>query len=117
MSDRQLPLKRRGLGDLIAEELRRLDADQPYADALSAATGESDLDARPAKREHVWRDPMRAIDAARRPPPRRRPRRRRKKAAQEGAAKKTRPRRSAAKTSKAAAKKTDREGDARRRSS
>ena len=59
MSDRQLPLKRRGLGDLLAEELRRLDADQPYADALSAATGEQDLDARPAMREHVWRDPMR----------------------------------------------------------
>src|SRR3990170_98652 len=58
MSDRQLPLKRRELGDLIAEELRRLDADQPYADALAAATGERELDSRPAKREHVWRDPM-----------------------------------------------------------
>ncbi|HEX7187573.1 MAG TPA: glucose-6-phosphate dehydrogenase assembly protein OpcA [Actinomycetes bacterium] len=58
MTDRQLPLKRRELGDLIAEELRRLDADQPYADALAAATGERDLDARPAKREHIWRDPM-----------------------------------------------------------
>ena len=32
--DRQLPLKRRELGDLLAEELRRLDADQPYAEAL-----------------------------------------------------------------------------------
>jgi glucose-6-phosphate dehydrogenase assembly protein OpcA len=59
MSDRQLPLKRRELGDLIAEELRRLDADQPYADALAAATGEKDLDSRPAKRQHIWRDPMR----------------------------------------------------------
>jgi glucose-6-phosphate dehydrogenase assembly protein OpcA len=59
MSDRQLPLKRRSLGDLLAEELRRLDADQPYADALSAVTGEKGLDGRPAKREHVWRDPMR----------------------------------------------------------
>ena len=58
LTDRQLPLKRRPLGDLIAEELRRLDADQPYADALSAATGEKNLDARPAKREHVWLDPM-----------------------------------------------------------
>lgn len=58
MTDRQLPLKRRPLGDLIAEELRRLDADQPYADALSAVTGEKDLDSRPAKREHVWVDPM-----------------------------------------------------------
>lgn len=59
MPDRQLPLKRRPLGDLIAEELRRLDADQPFADALSAFTGERDLGARPAKREHIWRDPMR----------------------------------------------------------
>ena len=59
MSDRELPLKRRTLGDLLAEELRRLDADQPYADALSAVTGEQKLDQRPAKREHVWRDPMR----------------------------------------------------------
>ena len=59
MSDRQLPLKRRTLGDLLAEELRRLDADQPYAEALSAVTGEKGLDGRPAKREHVWRDPMR----------------------------------------------------------
>ncbi len=67
MSDRQLPLKRRPLGDLIAEELRRLDADQPYADALSAATGEKDLDSRPAKRVHIWKDPMRP--AARRTTP------------------------------------------------
>jgi glucose-6-phosphate dehydrogenase assembly protein OpcA len=59
MSDRQLPLKRRTLGDLLAEELRRLDADQPYADSLSAVTGESGLDQRPPKREHIWRDPMR----------------------------------------------------------
>jgi glucose-6-phosphate dehydrogenase assembly protein OpcA len=58
MSDRQLPLKRRSLSELIGEELRRLDADQPYADALSAVTGEKDLDSRPAKREHVWVDPM-----------------------------------------------------------
>lgn len=66
MPDRQLPLKRRELGDLLAEELRRLDADQPYAEALAAVTGESAerLAERPAKREHIWRDPERA--AARR---------------------------------------------------
>lgn len=58
ITDRQLPLKRRPLGELIAEELRRLDADQPYADALSAVTGETDLDSRPAVREHIWVDPM-----------------------------------------------------------
>jgi glucose-6-phosphate dehydrogenase assembly protein OpcA len=55
--DRQLPLKRRELGDLIAEELRRLDADQPYAEALSAFTKETGLNDRPAMRAHVWRDP------------------------------------------------------------
>lgn len=37
--ERYLPLVRRGVGDLIGEELRRLDADQPYAAALAAATG------------------------------------------------------------------------------
>jgi len=37
--DRVLPLPRRRLGDLIGEELRRLDPDEPYADALFAATG------------------------------------------------------------------------------
>ncbi len=55
--DRQLPLKRRELGDLLAEELRRLDADQPYADALAAVTGVRGLNDRAAVRSHVWRDP------------------------------------------------------------
>jgi glucose-6-phosphate dehydrogenase assembly protein OpcA len=56
--DRALPLPRREAGDLLAEELRRLDADQPYAEALAAATGLSeDLSARPPEREHVWLDP------------------------------------------------------------
>ena len=49
--DRQLPLKRRELGDLLAEELRRLDADQPYAEALATATGEKGLDERPPMRD------------------------------------------------------------------
>ena len=35
------------VGDELAEELRRLDADQPYAAALGAATGVHDLDDRP----------------------------------------------------------------------
>lgn len=38
-SDRALPLPRRQLGDLIGEELRRLDPDEPYADALARAAG------------------------------------------------------------------------------
>jgi glucose-6-phosphate dehydrogenase assembly protein OpcA len=56
--DRQLPLKRRELGDLIAEELRRLDSDQPYAEALAAVTGEQGLHERSAMRTHIWRDPV-----------------------------------------------------------
>jgi glucose-6-phosphate dehydrogenase assembly protein OpcA len=61
--DRQLPLRRRDLGDLIAEELRRLDADQPYADALSAVTGEKGLNERDPMRAHVWKEPAGGITA------------------------------------------------------
>lgn len=61
--DRALPLLRRELGDLLAEEVRRLDADLVYASALAAATGVSGLDARSPKRRHVWRDPMEASRA------------------------------------------------------
>ncbi|KLL11924.1 MULTISPECIES: glucose-6-phosphate dehydrogenase assembly protein OpcA [Protofrankia] len=56
--DRALPLPERGLGDLLAEELRRLDNDAPYADALSTWSGIAGLASRPAVREHVWRDPV-----------------------------------------------------------
>jgi glucose-6-phosphate dehydrogenase assembly protein OpcA len=56
-ADRQLPLLRRPLGEELAEELRRLDADQIYAQALSAATGLTGLDERPVQRVHVWSDP------------------------------------------------------------
>jgi glucose-6-phosphate dehydrogenase assembly protein OpcA len=55
--DRALPLPRREVSDLLTEELRRLDADETYAEALEAATGSSGLSARPAKRVHVWSDP------------------------------------------------------------
>ena len=34
--DRMMPLPRRELGELLAEELQRLDADEPYSDALAA---------------------------------------------------------------------------------
>ena len=55
----EVALPERPLGDLLAEELRRLDADQPYADALSAATGVGRLsDAPVARRTHIWKDPM-----------------------------------------------------------
>lgn len=60
--DRRMPLEPRALGDLLAEELRRLDADETYALALEAATGVTGLAARPAKRTHVWHDPTEAED-------------------------------------------------------
>ena len=56
---RELPLARRGLGDLLAEELRRMDPDHVYAEALSAATG-VDIDEQPRSRVLVWRDPAMA---------------------------------------------------------
>jgi glucose-6-phosphate dehydrogenase assembly protein OpcA len=55
--DSTITLPDRDLGDLLAEELRRLDADQPYADALGAATNIPGLNERPAGRTHIWRDP------------------------------------------------------------
>jgi glucose-6-phosphate dehydrogenase assembly protein OpcA len=55
--DRSLPLPRRELGDLLTEELRRLDADDIYREALEATTGTSGLASRPGKRVHVWQDP------------------------------------------------------------
>lgn len=54
---RNLPLLTRTPGELLAEELRRLDPDQPYAAALSAATGVSGLDERASTRVHTWVDP------------------------------------------------------------
>jgi glucose-6-phosphate dehydrogenase assembly protein OpcA len=57
--DSEVTLPERELGDLLAEELRRLDADQPYADALGMATGVAGLADRPDEpRTHVWVDPM-----------------------------------------------------------
>ncbi|MCZ2820817.1 glucose-6-phosphate dehydrogenase assembly protein OpcA [Modestobacter sp. VKM Ac-2977] len=49
----------RSLGELIGEELRRLDSDEPYSEALEAVTGANGLSDRPACRDHVWYDPMR----------------------------------------------------------
>jgi glucose-6-phosphate dehydrogenase assembly protein OpcA len=60
--DRTMPLERRLLGDLLAEELRRLDADETYAEALSTATGVEGLSERPPTRSHVWHDPTEATD-------------------------------------------------------
>jgi glucose-6-phosphate dehydrogenase assembly protein OpcA len=48
----------RSLGELIGEELRRLDSDEPYSEALEAVTGAVGLSDRSACRDHVWFDPM-----------------------------------------------------------
>jgi glucose-6-phosphate dehydrogenase assembly protein OpcA len=50
---RALPLPRRGLGDLLAEEM---DPDPVYAEALSVATGLTVAE-HPGARVLVWRDP------------------------------------------------------------
>jgi len=55
--DTVIQLPKRSLGDLLGEELRRLDDDQPYGEALAAATGTSGLTERLGPRRHVWRDP------------------------------------------------------------
>jgi len=57
--DSTVALSERVLGDLLSEELRRLDPDEPYSEALEAATGLTGLSDRPAVREHVWFDPAR----------------------------------------------------------
>ncbi|MGI8867576.1 MAG: glucose-6-phosphate dehydrogenase assembly protein OpcA [Mycobacteriales bacterium] len=54
-----VPMQARDLGDLLAEELHRIDADIPYADALGAATGRRALADRAPIRVHVWHDPAR----------------------------------------------------------
>lgn len=55
--DRALPLPRRDLGDLLAEELRRLDSDEVYREALAAATGVDIDPGHGAVRTHIWKDP------------------------------------------------------------
>ena len=60
--DSEIALPERELGDLLAEELRRLDADETYADALAAATGMSALSDRSAVRTHIWHDPTEETD-------------------------------------------------------
>ena len=55
--DATVSLPERVLGDLLSEELRRLDPDEPYSDALEAVTGVTGLADRKETREHVWFDP------------------------------------------------------------
>ena len=56
-ADTVSPFPERTLGELLAEELRRLDADQTYGNSLGAVSEISGLNDRPAKREHIWNDP------------------------------------------------------------
>jgi glucose-6-phosphate dehydrogenase assembly protein OpcA len=55
--DAYMPFGERPLGELLAEELRRLDHDSIYAEALSTVTGVSGLDDRSPVRQHEWHDP------------------------------------------------------------
>jgi glucose-6-phosphate dehydrogenase assembly protein OpcA len=57
LPDRVLPLTDRSMGEELAEELRRLDADQTYAAALAKATGRGGFGGRSPNRVHVWHDP------------------------------------------------------------
>ncbi len=54
------PFPERSLGELLAEELRRLDADEIYAESLGTVCDVSGLDDRPATRVHIWKDPAAA---------------------------------------------------------
>jgi glucose-6-phosphate dehydrogenase assembly protein OpcA len=56
-SDSIAPFPDRSLGELLAEELRRLDADEIYADALGAVTETPGLAERSGVRVHIWKDP------------------------------------------------------------
>jgi len=47
----------RYIGDLLAEELRRMDPDFVYAEALGAFAGIDGLSDKSNTRHHVWRDP------------------------------------------------------------
>ena len=64
-ADTVSPFPERTLGELLAEELRRLDADGTYGRAIGAVSEISGLNDRPGKREHIWNDPaLSAIAAA-----------------------------------------------------
>jgi glucose-6-phosphate dehydrogenase assembly protein OpcA len=54
------PFPQRSTGELLAEELRRLDADSPYGEALAAVSGQKGLNERPSVRKHIWHDPAMA---------------------------------------------------------
>jgi glucose-6-phosphate dehydrogenase assembly protein OpcA len=55
--DSYMPFGERPPGELLAEELRRLDHDHVYAEALSTVTGVAGLEERASGRKHIWHDP------------------------------------------------------------
>jgi glucose-6-phosphate dehydrogenase assembly protein OpcA len=55
--ERRVALARRSLADCLSEELRRLDADEIYADALGTVCEVPGLAERPSNRVHIWNDP------------------------------------------------------------
>ena len=55
--DSFMPFGERPLGELLAEELKRLDHDHIYAEALSAVTGVDGIEDRSPHRKHIWFDP------------------------------------------------------------
>jgi glucose-6-phosphate dehydrogenase assembly protein OpcA len=61
-ADSIAPFPSRSTGDLLAEELRRLDPDESFAEALGAVTGQTGLNERPAARTHIWHDPALAVE-------------------------------------------------------
>ena len=63
--DATVALPERALGDLLSEELRRLDTDEPYREALEAATGVTGLADHSPVREHIWFDPAEEDNGAR----------------------------------------------------
>jgi glucose-6-phosphate dehydrogenase assembly protein OpcA len=54
------PFSDRSVGELLAEELRRLDDDDIYAEALGTVTDQTGLAERPSQRVHIWNDPASA---------------------------------------------------------
>jgi glucose-6-phosphate dehydrogenase assembly protein OpcA len=58
--DSFMPFGERSLGELLAEELRRLDHDHVYAESLSNVTGVDGIEDRPPGRQHIWHDPATA---------------------------------------------------------
>jgi glucose-6-phosphate dehydrogenase assembly protein OpcA len=57
------PFPERSLGELLAEELQRLDADEIFAQSLGAVTGMTGLADRPGQRVHIWKDPALSDEA------------------------------------------------------